>query len=94
MTTLPLARLLLEVNGEPHYKLAESIKTTPSMLSRVSNGVLKSRSDVLQKLAAYFSQKLSTEVDSDLLCTRLGPRDLVGLSFHLRSKQLSQGIAS
>jgi hypothetical protein len=92
MKTIPLAHLLLEMTGEEHYKVADCVQATPSMLSRVCNGLARTRSDILKRLAAYLTPRIGVAVDESLLSTHVDARTLIAVVHHIRSQKLQKGI--
>lgn len=91
MKSKTLARMLLELADEKHLEIAEKLHITPTMLSRVANGIVKSRTDVMERLASFFSKQLGVGVDSNILSTPVEPKVLVAVALHLRSARLTGG---
>jgi hypothetical protein len=73
---ISLFRLLLDLCGEPHWKIAKAIGLTACNLSRAANGVTWRRSS-LEAAAAYLSQRLNVTLDYALLTEQLGAKELV-----------------
>lgn len=92
MKALPLVRLLCLLSDEPQYRLAEALRTTPSTLSRIAAGIVRTKPDILKRAAAHFSSQLGLAVDSDVLATPVEAKALVATALYLRSQRLQKGI--
>lgn len=94
MKTLPLFRLLCELCPEPNYKIAEALGLkTACALSRLANN-LTHNSGTLERAAAFFSERLSAEVDANILREPIEARTLLAVALHLRTTRLRKQKAA
>jgi hypothetical protein len=88
MKTLPLFRLLCELCPESNYKIAESLGVkTACTFSRLANN-LTHNTATLERAAAYFSERLSAEVDANILRELVDAKTLLAVALHLRTTRL------
>ena len=86
LKTLTLFRLLLDLCGEPHWKIAKEIGLTSCNLSRAANKVTWCRSS-LEAAAAYLSQRLNVTLDYNLLTEELDAESFVETAQRLRAER-------
>jgi hypothetical protein len=72
-------RLLLDMVGESHYRIADALDMSPCNLSKLSAG-LTHRPKSLTRAAEYFSERLDIKVDATLLQVECDAKTLVAVA--------------